>query len=136
MRKVVSTHSRPKAAAITLCNLYQSQIVSTHSRPKAAATTFSARLSKNPCFNTQPPEGGCQSAGIISKQTTFVSTHSRPKAAAIVRGGHPYAVDVSTHSRPKAAAPISGDGTGAFLVSTHSRPKAAAYKWSQFINED
>ena len=79
---IVSTHSRPKAAAnieckfelaiiefqhtaarrrlpaftiVTLCFLS----VSTHSRPKAAASFYIWLESGRFCFNTQPPEGGC-----------------------------------------------------------------------------
>ena len=77
----VSTHSRPKAAGMTL--LYGKEVndVSTHSRPKAAGTrhircwrplrqfqhTAARRRlaifdcsyhSVSACFNTQPPEGG------------------------------------------------------------------------------
>ena len=54
-------------------------IVSTHSRPKAAAFFPFSKLLTN-SFNTQPPEGGCR----LYKPTTpyiIVSTHSRPKAA-------------------------------------------------------
>ena len=56
-------------------------IVSTHSRPKAAATSKVFFVLGGLGFNTQPPEGGCPR----SKSSTFplsVSTHSRPKAAA------------------------------------------------------
>ena len=56
----VSTHSRPKAAALVFGNAYLEKVVSTHSRPKAAADMM---------------------AGGIS-QMKHVSTHSRPKAAA------------------------------------------------------
>ena len=56
-------------------------VVSTHSRPKAAAPVrFSIAITKR-SFNTQPPEGGW----IVSLRfnlNTEVSTHSRPKAAA------------------------------------------------------
>ena len=34
-------------------------LVSTHSRPKAAAAIFCSAVLKFCCFNTQPPEGGC-----------------------------------------------------------------------------
>ena len=80
--RVVSTHSRPKAAALCLCNLsiiivgFNTQppeggcglktpdiqlddLVSTHSRPKAAAHCFCSLTHKITSFNTQPPEGGC-----------------------------------------------------------------------------
>ena len=79
----VSTHSRPKAAALREWLIGKDGIVSTHSRPKAAAS----RLPK-------------------SRQPKSVSTHSRPKAAA----GKPLPsldhTGVSTHSRPKAAAGV------------------------------
>ena len=38
------------------------------------------RTEERPCFNTQPPEGGC-SAQAEYQQSRSVSTHSRPKAA-------------------------------------------------------
>ena len=79
----VSTHSRPKAAAIARGKMLSSVIVfqhtaarrrllflaipkiahsrvSTHSRPKAAASLQSDDQAVKLCFNTQPPEGGCQ----------------------------------------------------------------------------
>ena len=88
-------------------NLYYNQIkrkVSTHSRPKAAAITATQALGNDIGFNTQPPEGGClfindQSIGFI-----IVSTHSRPKAAAVIASFKIAPPFVSTHSRPKAAA--------------------------------
>ena len=55
-------------------------LVSTHSRPKAAARLMSNRI-LNCCFNTQPPEGGCAYA-LAAGCPRLVSTHSRPKAAA------------------------------------------------------
>ena len=80
----VSTHSRPKAAASgqplqspprslfqhTAARrrlhaegqlLIQEILVSTHSRPKAAALPDAAPALATLCFNTQPPEGGCNS---------------------------------------------------------------------------
>ena len=56
---VVSTHSRPKAAAHNPNGTFCADDVSTHSRPKAAALTLSN-----------------------DAQLACVSTHSRPKAAA------------------------------------------------------
>ena len=55
----VSTHSRPKAAAVFIGCFVFSCNVSTHSRPKAAA---------NPVYSV--------------RLLLQVSTHSRPKAAA------------------------------------------------------
>ena len=105
------------------------QIVSTHSRPKAAATVALTSTARWGGFNTQPPEGGCLTAAEKALRLA-VSTHSRPKAAARgqIKAVHQRAV--STHSRPKAAA---RSGRGSFrncTVSTHSRPKAAAFsRW-------
>ena len=77
------------------------------------------------CFNTQPPEGGCQA---FNRQDCCdqVSTHSRPKAAAKEQLPEIKAMYVSTHSRPKAAAGRVGGVCRMGGVSTHSRPKAAA----------
>ena len=56
------------------------KIVSTHSRLKAAGRLLRFLTFKERCFNTQPPEGGCT---CYSDQGTAlkVSTHSRLKAA-------------------------------------------------------
>ena len=56
---VVSTHSRPKAAANQTIKFTETLNVSTHSRPKAAAKIQKLVLTTSKCFNTQPPEGGC-----------------------------------------------------------------------------
>ena len=56
---LVSTHSRPKAAAGDIYRSMKAKDVSTHSRPKAAACVQSLMRLPAPCFNTQPPEGGC-----------------------------------------------------------------------------
>ena len=59
LAREVSTHSRPKAAALGLIDELLTKLVSTHSRPKAAAIAMVWILSAMVCFNTQPPEGGC-----------------------------------------------------------------------------
>ena len=100
----VSTHSRPKAAAFAHYVRRALGEVSTHSRPKAAAQVckprprahrfqhtaarrrLPMRLMTAPppsSFNTQPPEGGCESEPPRPAMPT-VSTHSRPKAAALI----------------------------------------------------
>ena len=56
--------------------------VSTHSRPKAAALVAGIYLIHSVRFNTQPPEGGCSLVNSSSISPRTVSTHSRPKAAA------------------------------------------------------
>ena len=133
---IVSTHSRPKAAARLLPPPYAAyDPVSTHSRPKAAAHRATAvRILHN------------------------VSTHSRPKAAAQIEDCIAQAYDVSTHSRPKAAACAASGGLkrrrgfntqppeGGWLanrfphavqhVSTHSRLKAAGGKFRDNVEQD
>ena len=97
------------------------------------------------CFNTQPPEGGCESnAKPLGK--IDVSTHSRPKAAARSLSPHVHAALFQhTAARRRLADALSsthqwggfntqppeGGCCGGklclcfFFVSTHSRPKAA-----------
>ena len=89
-RLLVSTHSRPKAAARGEIRYYQYFNVSTHSRPKAAALVVKLLLMHKlfqhtaarrrlpislvhfappkPSFNTQPPEGGCNQPFLIGFQ--------------------------------------------------------------------
>ena len=55
---VVSTHSRPKAAGKFMPINFDKDSVSTHSRPKAAGCFSARNMRPEPCFNTQPPEGG------------------------------------------------------------------------------
>ena len=119
--------------------------VSTHSRPKAAAVSRSAAPAAA-CFNTQPPEGGCFSCfGRGFRQP--VSTHSRPKAAGIrgastaptfrfntqpPEGGWPNpcptsAVGLFQHTAARRRLGIAADTVTEPGVSTHSRPKAAEY---------
>ena len=82
LRKLVSTHSRPKAAGgIVYCPYNNNKRVSTHSGPKAA--------------------GECQT--IYLTRVNDVSTHSRPKAAGTINIMLIVCLPVSTHSRPKAA---------------------------------
>ena len=59
--------------------MIEENVVSTHSRPKAAAMQARDCRSSGG-FNTQPPEGGCISK-ILYLINFNVSTHSRPKAA-------------------------------------------------------
>ena len=101
-------------------------LVSTHSRPKVAACGQLIMATKAWCFNTQPPEGGCDLVVSRYDLTEQVSTHSRPKVAA---KDHlqMYVTDrVSTHSRPKVAANTRYGMGKRLQVSTHSRPKVAA----------
>ena len=40
-------------------------MVSTHSRPKAAANAIGGNLAQRQSFNTQPPEGGCVRSSLV-----------------------------------------------------------------------
>ena len=55
----VSTHSHPKVAAVDLSKVSSEYAVSTHSHPKVAAFQVFVEWLVRQCFNTQPPEGGC-----------------------------------------------------------------------------
>ena len=146
------------------------KLVSTHSRPKAAAPPSLPPCSNRGGFNTQPPEGGCPRAAPrrhvlpefqhtaarrrllrlgrpICRPRLFQHTAARRRLRTLYQLFEAIAV-VSTHSRPKAAAPIlrptvrndQFQHTAARRrllapfrlrlepspVSTHSRPKAAA----------
>ena len=93
----VSTHSRPKAAALvplvahspsswfqhtaarrrlrfSLGNGFWNIGVSTHSRPKAAAQPAGRRGTRTACFNTQPPEGGCPSRHSVRWSVSSFNT--------------------------------------------------------------
>ena len=145
---MVSTHSRPKAAAPVTRQIIKLPVVSTHSRPKAAATChacctcYCCRFNTQPpeggcnrvvlilgvkcSFNTQPPEGGCGSALVNWLQVNkFQHTAARRRLRLQFLPKFLPLV-VSTHSRPKAAANQTIKFTETLNVSTHSRPKAAA----------
>ena len=100
---LVSTHSRPKAAAIAKSIGHHALKVSTHSRPKAAAVDDLPALIQH-----------------------FVSTHSRPKAAARqtqLPGGAVEFQHTAARRRLPAGQRVPKKVS---VVSTHSRPKAAA----------
>ena len=62
-RGMVSTHSRPKAAGCDSQREKLTAAVSTHSRPKAAGPALWRMRRCARCFNTQPPEGGWPNSG-------------------------------------------------------------------------
>ena len=124
-------------------------LVSTHSRPKAAAFLSSVRHRSLHGFQHTAARRRLLHENVIVDLYDMVSTHSRPKAAALAATCCKLTRLVSTHSRPKAAAsPFVGCATAmtgfntqppeggclmtnvlysaARYVSTHSRPKAAA----------
>ena len=72
-------------------------------------------------FNTQPPEGGCNTTKSFYKPPK-VSTHSRLKAAESLRIVDAVCEGVSTHSRLKAAVRCVGaDGGGVGGFNTQPR---------------
>ena len=79
MAKLVSTHSRPKAADDNEEMTADYGNVSTHSRPKAAETKPNNGNAKQKFQHTAARRRLVNKVGIPSKPC--VSTHSRPKAA-------------------------------------------------------
>ena len=53
---------------------FRVKLVSTHSRPKAAASSSTSINSLQKCFNTQPPEGGCSHNGFSDYVTIRFNT--------------------------------------------------------------
>ena len=100
----VSTHSRPKAAARKIITLILGGVVSTHSRPKAAAPLLRDKETKHGWFQHTAARRRLRWHRHLKRPFGFVSTHSRPKAAATPAIKSAWRPDVSTHSRPKAAA--------------------------------
>ena len=79
--RIVSTHSRLKAAGIKKTNGNLIVKVSTHSRLKAAGYAVKNPARRDVSFNTQPPEGGWAGGFVGHDRIVCVSTHSRLKAA-------------------------------------------------------
>ena len=124
---LVSTHSRPKAAAGDIYRSMKAKDVSTHSRPKAAACVQSLMRLPAPCFNTQPPEGGCIRLWWCAGWQYICFNTQPPEGGCLAQIIEQLEMaKVSTHSRPKAAAFFISPSEKKRSVSTHSRPKAAA----------
>ena len=89
------------------------------------------------CFNSQPPEGGCETTVSIAR-ADIVSTHSRPKAAArIAETVRRYGM-VSTHSRPKAAAyglEAQHFTVNEFQLTAARRRLPAAYNHAEYLKQ-
>ena len=101
---IVSTHSRPKAAAVDLLNFRLRLFCFNTQPPEGGCSSGWIFLPSHFCFNTQPPEGGCRGIFFLCCSIVPVSTHSRPKAAGREQEERDRLARVSTHSRPKAAA--------------------------------
>ena len=79
-------------------------MVSTHSRPKAAALAYKMLAAKIEAFQHTAARRRLPLQPLIDDGRASVSTHSRPKAAAAAKMTAWIVLRVSTHSRPKAAA--------------------------------
>ena len=79
---MVSTHSRPKAAASPFTGFHPYMVVSTHSRPKAAARINVFKNKDILLFQHTAARRRLPSIISSSVISFDVSTHSRPKAAA------------------------------------------------------
>ena len=157
-RDVVSTHSRPKAAA-TLSPPAPRSTVFQHTAARRRLrdvacldvrfgqfqhTAARRRLPKTatqrsvcwPVSTHSRPKAAAHTHPA-AEPARVVSTHSRPKAAAVSDMEHAPRKEVSTHSRPKAAVTMGVDTQPDRLVSTHSRPKAAAtsFRIGEHIDE-
>ena len=102
-------------------------LVSTHSRPKAAAIQNFPQLQAIYGFNTQPPEGGCPVNPYRGELNFSVSTHSRPKAAASHLARLALHLSCFNTQPPEGGCVIQRWKKLVWQVSTHSRPKAAAF---------
>ena len=165
----VSTLSRPKAAAFKYYkSSSQHQFQHSAARRRLVLIRYVRRYSKQfqhsaarrrlnwassvtasfNCFNTQPPEGGCEhgmvalfgigrfntqppEGGWLRKPSVYypfyVFQHSAARRRLPFPTHHwPFPIRVSTLSRPKAAVPTPVLVMPKPLVSTLSRPKAAA----------
>ena len=129
---------------------YAIKMVSTHSRPKAAARRPNRIAFKHDRFNTQPPEGGCMSFFVVIVfYLVFQHTAARRRLPAATQGFLHYIACFNTQPPEGGCAatqgflhyiacfntqPPEGGCRGAVgspktpVVSTHSRPKAAGLK--------
>ena len=100
-------------------SLVSTLAVSTHSRPKAAALFEEIVSFYHTSFNTQPPEGGCM-VNYIAFMPAPMFQHTAARRRLHGELYRFYAgTNVSTHSRPKAAAPAKPwDVFGDFSFNT------------------
>ena len=104
----VSTHSRPKAAALKAGATDKQIVVSTHSRPKAAAGSLLVGNSHYVSFNTQPPEGGCLTTrcGNGADITEFQHTAARRRLPKQTRHQNAYCLFQHTAARRRLLSPL------------------------------
>ena len=83
--KMVSTHSRPKAAGFKWIKYFFIKNVSTHSRPKAAGEIHRLNVNNHVLFQHTAARRRLVMIESQKIQQEKVSTHSRPKAAGTFR---------------------------------------------------
>ena len=106
-----------------LHHLQPSQIqhfVSTHSRPKAAARLLRNIYGHKHCFNTQPPEGGCVVFLLVHHQSLMFQHTAARRRLPVDVSEDPKHIKVSTHSRPKAAASLRLTGSVVLKMFQHT----------------
>ena len=99
--KLVSTRSRPKAAAYSAADLTRRGLVSTRSRPKAAAA-----IPAPSCLYGLFQHAAARRRLFFQKKMAFelISFNTQPpEGGCLYRAGFFYDREVSTRSRPKAA---------------------------------
>ena len=101
---MVSTHSRPKAAALSVYEYQQSLLQFQHTAARRRLRNALAREMNISLFQHTAARRRLPWSLISTFLFWSVSTHSRPKAAAGQDIAALKAAVVSTHSRPKAAA--------------------------------
>ena len=121
--RVVSTHSRPKAAVYWFFHIFPKGSVSTHSRPKAAAFCIQSAF-LNGLFQHTAARRQLQCDPNEYTNAGRVSTHSRPKAAASINRGC-WVMKKFQHTAARRQLALRIVIGMRLVVSTHSRPKAA-----------
>ena len=104
---MVSTHSRPKAAAKFNGIPLPFEAVSTHSRPKAAAQVGVRIITTSRFQHTAARRRLPKMHKTFARNTLFQHTAARRRLQKITQN-QSQVKPVSTHSRPKAAAQESG----------------------------
>ena len=123
---MVSTHSRPKAAASIACKASPPQLSFNTQPPEGGCRNPFADSACASGFNTQPPEGGCAHRLLVQLRLCCFNTQP-PEGGCLLNvvttadfAGFQHTaarrrlLDVNANLIPK------------LKVSTHSRPKAAA----------
>ena len=113
--------------------IFISHLVSTHSRPKAAGLTVLTVNCISAWFQHTAARRRLAEDFVPTLAEKPVSTHSRPKAAGSKRIRKISISMVSTHSRPKAAG-VSGIMNKEHLQCFNTQPPEGGWKRPLFVN--